>query len=171
MKLNFDERKLTQQDKKILKYEKRMGYVFAGIILTFGILLNIIFIATNHEREGLLILVRAWSLLLLIDFVIVGLSSLTAFLMNKKINKDLSIGIKIITTEKIEWKEHKIDYEVGSGWGRREMKPYSKYILILKGIEYDVEKELFDSVEKGNFVEIHNAKYSETLLEIKKNLK
>jgi hypothetical protein len=166
---------LTKQDRKILKYEKRVGHVFAGIILTFGILLSLIFFATNHERDGLLILLKAWSLLLLMDLIIISLSCLTAFLMNRKVNKDLNAGIKIVTTEKIEWKEHKIDYEAGRGslyipglgdmfpklWGQK-MRPYSKYILILKGIEYNIEKELFDSVEKGDFVEIHNAKYSET---------
>jgi hypothetical protein len=159
---------LTKQDIKILKYEKRMGYVFAGIILSFAFLFNLFFIATNHERVGLFILLKTRSLLLLIDLIIICLSFFIAFLMNRKINKDLRIGEKVVTIEKIEWKEHKIDYEAGSASLGQKMKPYSKYILVLKGIEYNVEKELFNNVEKGYFVEIHSAKYSNTLLEIKK---
>jgi len=159
---------LTQQDIKELKYEKRIGYVFAGIILTFCAFFNLWFFATNCEREWSLLLLRDWLLVLLTDFVILILSLLTTFLINRKINKDLFAGIKIVTTEKIEWKEHRIDYKAGSGVKAPGMKPFSKYIFILNGIAYNVEKELFDSVEKGDLVEIHTAKCSEALLGIKK---
>jgi len=159
---------LTKQDIKILKHEKRLGFVFAGAILTFGLIFNIIFIATpNYEKDRLL-------LLLFIDLPIIVLSYLTAFLMNRNINKDLRERIKIITTGKIERREHQIDYEPGSAMpapGMREMKAYSKYILILKGIEYDVEKELFEDVKEGDTVEIHNSKYSDILLGVKKRNK
>ena len=53
----MQEYNLTENDIKTLRYEKRMGYVFAGFIFTGGALSNIVFIATNSERE--------WSLLLL----------------------------------------------------------------------------------------------------------
>ena len=173
----MQEHNLTESDIKTLKYEKRMGYVFAGFILTGGVLSNIVFIATNSEREWSLLLLRDWLLLLLIDFVVIGLSFLVAFLMNRKINKDLRAGTKMVTVEKIARKKYEIDYEVGSGslyipglgdrfpklWGQ-EMKPYSKYVLTVNGIEYNAEKELFDTVEEGDFIEVHEAKYSEVLL-------
>ena len=155
---------ITENDIKTLKYEKRIGYVFAGFILTGGALSNIVFIATNSEREWSLLLLRDWLLLLLIDFVIIGLSFLVAFLMNRKINKDLRAGTKMVTIGKIARKEHQIDYEAGSGSLGQEMKPYSKYVLTVNGIEYNVEKELFDTVEEGDFIEAHEAKYSEVLL-------
>jgi len=48
------------------------------------------------------------------------------------------------------------------------MKEYSKYILIAKGVEYEVEKELFDNTITGDLIEIHDSKYSDIFLEIKK---
>ena len=169
---------LTKENIKTLKYEKRIGFVFAGIILAFGLLFNLFFIATklakSYEKDELLILIA-------IDLLIVGLSYLTASTMNRKINKDLREGIKIVRIEKIDKKNHIIDYEAGSGslyipglgdlfpklWGQ-EMRSYSKYVLTIKGIENNVEKELFDNVKEGDLIEVHDSKHSDIFLEFKK---
>jgi len=164
---------LTKKNIKKLKYEKRISFVFSGLVLAFGALLNLVYIVSNDEK--------GWLLLLLINIGIVGLSYLIAFFINRKINKDLGVGVKVVRIEKIEKKKHYIDYEVGSGalfipilgnlfpklWGHR-MKEYSKYTLVIKGVGHDVEKELFDSVEEGDLIELHVSKYGEILLELKK---
>ena len=165
--------KLTKENIKTLKYEKRIGFVFAGLIIAFGALINLFIIVSSPEKN--------WLLLLLIDLCIVGLSYLVAFSMNRKINRDLREGIKVVKTEKIEIKKSEIDYEVGSGalyipilgdlfsklWGHK-MKEYSKYILIINGVGHTVEKELFDSVIEGGLIEVHNSKYSDIFFEFKK---
>ena len=165
--------KLTKENIKTLKYEKRIGFVFAGLIIAFGALMNLFVIISNPEKN--------WLLLLLIDLGIVGLSYLVVFSMNRKINRDLREGIKVVKTEKIEIKKSEIDYEVGSGalyipilgdlfpklWGHK-MKEYSKYILVINGVGHNVEKELFDSVIEGGLIEVHDSKYSDVFLEFKK---
>ena len=164
---------LTIDNRKKLKHEKRIGYVFAVLIIAFGALLNVAYIVSNREKD-------LW-LPLLIASGIIGLSYLVAFFMNRNINKDLRTGIKEARVEKIEKKIHKVDYEAGSGvlyipilgdlfpklW-KPKMNKYSKYFFIVKGVEYDVEKELFDNVIEGDTIEIHYSKYSDILLEFRK---
>ena len=164
---------LTKKNIKTLKYEKRISFVFSGLVIAFGALLNLVYIVSNEEKS--------WLFLLLIDLGIIGLSYFIVFFMNRKINKDLRAGTKDVKIEKIERKKHEIDYEVGSSalfipilgnlfpklWGQK-MKEYSKYTLVVKGVGFDVEKELFDSVVEGDLIEVHSSKYSEILLEFNK---
>jgi len=147
---------ITENDIKTLKYEKRMGYIFATPFFAFGILFSVVLFATTHETN--------WTLFFLVNLSTFPLGYLIAFFRNRKINKDLRTGTKMVTIGKITRKEHQIDYEVGSGSLGQEMKAYSKYVLTVNGIEYNVEKELFDTVEEVDFIEVHEAKYSEVLL-------
>jgi len=164
---------LTKENKKTLKYEKRIGFVFSGLVIAFGALFSLVYIVSNNEKS--------WLLFTSINFGLIGLSYLIAFSMNRKINKDLRAGIKVVRTEKVEKKMSKIDYEAGSGalfipilgnlfpklWGHK-MKEYSKYTLVIEGVGHDVEKELFDSVVEGDLIEIHNSKNSNIFLEFTK---
>ena len=164
---------LTTKNIKTLKNEKRIGFVFSGLIIIFGILLSSAYIILNNDKN--------WVLLLSIGFGIICLSYFIAFFMNRKINNDLRAGTKVVRIEKIEEKKHKTDYEAGSGmlfipilgnlfpkvWGQK-MKEYSKYLLAVQGVNLDVEKELFDNVVAGDLIEIHFSQYSKTLLEFKK---
>ena len=166
---------LTTENSEKLKFEKRIGFIFALLVIAFGALINLVYIISNHEKSLLL--------LLLIDIGIVGLSYLICFLINRKINKDLRLGIKTVRIEKIEEKRDKTDCEVGSGvlyipilgnlfpklWGQK-MKGNTKYILMVKEVGYTVEKKLFDSVIEGGFVEIHDSTYSNIFLELKKSI-
>ena len=131
---------MTRENVKKLKTEKRIGFVFSGLIIAFGALINLVIIVSNDEG--------GWLLPFLIALGIVGLSYFVAFSVNRKINKDLRVGKKEIKTEIVENKAHKIDYEVGSGvlyipvlgdlfpklW-KPKMNEYSKYILTIKGVE------------------------------------
>jgi len=149
---------LTPEDIKILKYEKRAGYVFGISILALGGLLSVyLYFEENRlffELSVLISVILCW---------------LTVFLMNRKINKDLKAGTKFVRTERIMETRYKIDYEAGSGvLNRGKMKPYPKYTLIINGIAYNIEKELFESVKEGDTIEIHEAIFSNVLLGLKK---
>jgi hypothetical protein len=148
--LNIIKMELTIENRKKLKREKRIGFVFAVLIIAFGALINLAYILSNQAKGFLMPLFIASG--------IIGLSCLVAFFMNRRINRDLRAGIKEARVEQVEKKRHKVDYEAGSGvlyipilgdlfprlW-KPKMNEYSKYILTLKGVEYDVEKELFDN--------------------------
>lgn len=165
---------LTKEDIKTLKYEKRFGFIMAVFILSLAALFNLVYIVSNHEIN--------LPLLLSIDLAIIGLSLFVMFILNRNINKDLRAGAKVIDIGTIEKKKHKTDYEAGSAalyipvlgdlfpkLCGPKMKSYSRYILVIKGAGYDVEKELFDDVMEGSPIEIHNSKYSDVFLAIKKN--
>ena len=151
---------LTQEDKKILKYEKRIGYALSMFIFALGGILSLYLYVEEN-----------WLFFKLISSGTVILSFLTSFLINRKINKDLKTGTKFVRIEQIMETKHEIDYEAGSAMPRpfwREMKAYSKYTLIINGIAYNIEKELFENVKEGDLIEIHEAIYSGVLLGFKK---
>ena len=149
---------LTQEDRKILKYEKRIGYVLSMFIFALGGILSLYLYVEEN-----------WLFFKLISSGTVILSFLTAFLINRKINKDLKTGTKFVRKERIMGTKHEIDYEAGSGALQGgKMKPYSKYTLIINGIAYNIEKELFENVKEGDLIEIHEAIFSGVLLGFKK---
>jgi len=151
---------LTKENKKKLKHEKRVVFCVAISVLAITAVTNLVCILLN--QLNLL-------LLLLIDLGVVFSCFLIVFLGNRKINKDLKAGIKIVKIEKIERKIHKIDYEAGSSVnGNMPMRPFPRYIFAINGFGYDVEKEVFDSFSEGESIEVHRSKYSGTLLEFKK---
>jgi len=163
--------KLTDNDIKKIRYEKRMAFIFSGLLLCFGGLFNIAYILSNKDRN--------WTILFLVNIFLLGLCALIVRLMNRKYNKDLNDGLKIKKLEKLERKESITSYEAGSGtlhspilgalfpkiWGQK-MKPNQKYILVVNNYEYEVEKEIFEKVTENEFVEMLYAKHSEILLGI-----
>jgi len=163
--------KLTETDIKKIKYEKRMAFIFSGLLLCFGGLFNLAYILTNKDRN--------WTILSLVNLSLLGLCALIVRLMNRKYNNDLNDGMKIKKLEKVERKENITSYEAGSGamhspilgtlfpkiWGQK-MKPNQKYILVVNNYEYEVEKEVFEKVSENEFVEMLYAKHSEMLLGI-----
>jgi hypothetical protein len=113
---------------------------------------------------------------------------LLSFLINRKLNKDLKFGTKKIRIEEVTKKEDKTSYEAGSGtlhipilgdlfpklWSKK-MKPSYKVFLIINNYRYEIDKQLYDKVKKGDLVEMHYSQCSETLLSIeqakKKNMR
>ena len=167
--------KLTYKDIKTIKYEKRMGIVFSSMILAFGGLFNLVYSVTTDDMN--------WTMIVLIDLGLIGVSILISHLINGKYNKDLKVGTKKIKTEKVQKKEDQTTYEAGSGamyipilgdlfpklWGQ-QMKPIYKLNLIINNYRFEVEKEIYNKIEKGELVEMHYSQFSDTLLgiEIKK---
>lgn len=164
---------LSNEDIKIIKNEKRVGYVFSGLILAFGGIGNIVYWVSETEKVFIIIA--------LINLLLIAASFLIPFFMNRKYNLDLKEGEKIVKTEIIQKKGMITDYEVGSGslyipilgdlfpklWGQK-MKEIQKYTVILNGTAQQIEKNLFEIVNEGDGIEMHFSKHSQILLKIQK---
>ena len=164
------ELKLTEPDIKLIKYEKRTGYVFAAMILVFGALFNIIYLYGNEIDLNFLFL---------IDFLVLLVAAIVLRLINRKFVKDLRDNIKIVKIEKVDDKITITDYEPGSGsltnpvlgallpgLFKQEMKPFEKYKLTINNYQYDVDEPFFKSTNKGDYVRMFYSKHSKLLLGI-----
>lgn len=170
--------KLADKDISTINYEKRAGFVFSGLVLSYGGFFNLLYLCTSPNLN--------WIVLFVADLLMVGVSFLISYFMNRKFNKDLNAGSKNITLEKIQHKENQTVYEAGSGclyipilgdifpklWGQN-MRAIQKWNLIINNFRYEVEKELFDKVKESDFVEMHHPLHSDLLLDIQivKNVK
>ena len=163
-------KQLTPEDQKVLKYEKRIGFVFGGLILCFGGLFNLFFFVGNKSGNGLLIIG-------LIDLVIIFLSIVVCNRINLKINRDLKDNIKEVIIYKVLEKFEEKSYEAGSGtlnipilgelfpklWGQK-MNETNKYYILTSENKFEVNKDLFDSLKKHSDFYLHQAKHSEKIL-------
>lgn len=164
------QKKLTEKDIKILKYEKRIGYVFSGLILCFGGLFNLIyFILTKVNPEYLMVG--------LINLSFVSLSLFVCYSINKKVNLDLQKNTKQLIPFNIVEKIEEKSYEAGSGamfipilgnlfpklWGQ-EMRESMKYYIVSEKQKHEVEKEVYDYCKKGDIIFVHTAVHSLTVL-------
>ena len=103
------------------------------------------------------------------------------FLMNRKYNLDIKQKKVYIITSKVNSKYEEISHEPGSGamyipilghlfpklWDQK-MKAIQVYYLNINNFRYEVNEELYNSVEEGDFVKMYYGKNSNYLLEIKK---
>jgi len=167
------EQPLSGDEMVIIRKEKRMGYVFAAIILMFGLLLNLwIILDSDVENKGVL---------LIIDPLIVFISFFVCRMINRDFNKDLRAGIKTIQEDTVQKKEARYVGEAGSGvlyipilgdlfpklWGQ-EMKNTTVFKLVVGSVRYTVEKETFANVEEGAAVKMHFAPNSKILLKVER---
>ncbi len=165
---------LSNEDIKIIKNEKRIGYVFSGLILALGGIGNLAYWVSVAEIQLMVIVI--------INLSLITVSILISFFMNRKYNLDLKEGEKIVKKEIIQKKEMITDYEVGSGalyipilgdlfpklWGQK-MKEIKKGKVIINGTAQQIDKNLFESVNEGDDIEMHFSKHSQILLNIQKN--
>lgn len=164
---------LSNEEIVIIRREKRMGYIFAAIILMLGLLLNLwIILDSDVENKGVL---------LIIDPLIVLISFFVCRMINRDFNKDLRAGIKTIKEDTVQKKEARYVGEAGSGvlyipilgdlfpklWGQ-EMKMTSVFKLVVGSVRYTVEKETFANVEEGSAVKMHFAPNSKILLKVER---
>ncbi|GET23207.1 hypothetical protein [Prolixibacter denitrificans] len=153
-------RRLTKEDIRFLKYEKRNGYVFAGMILLAGILFNFIDLSMTD-------IIHQHTVLVAVDMVIIGLSWMTLHRVNRDLNRDLEAGYRTVRIEKVTGKMKHTGHEAGSGTlSNQEMKSIDKFQLIINQAAYDVSREFFDKVSEGDEVEMYFAQHSHVLLGI-----
>ena len=86
---------LTDNDRKVLKHEKRIGYVFMTLIYSFGGLFNLFYFIIQKDNPNYL-------MVLLIDFGIILLGILVCRLVNKDVDKDLKENNKTILVREIK---------------------------------------------------------------------
>jgi hypothetical protein len=163
--------RLNDQDIAKLKYEKRIGYVFASIVIFAGVLLTFFAIVLSEKVD--------WNALIIIDVLMLFLSFLIQYFMNRKINLDLRENEKIIKIETVQLLESEPTYEAGSGnlyipglgdlfpklWGQKMRKSIRKSV-IFNNTRYDIDPEIFNQLKVGDSIEFHLGKYSETILAI-----
>jgi hypothetical protein len=159
--------KFTDIDIKQLKYATRSGYVigFVSIVptsLILGTLMN------NIGFGSISIYISSGFL--------TGL--FVMWIINRKFWTDLWNGQKDIISKKVQDKNSIVSYEAGSSvgysfTGKRsahflDQKGHDIYNLIVDNYRYRVEKELYDSIDIGDEVELHYAQKSRFLLSIDK---
>lgn len=166
---------LTDNDRKALKYERRIGFVFGGLILCFGGLFNLIYFVLNQSEQN-------YWMVISIDLAILLLACFVCYRINLKVNRDLKDNKKELLKKRVEQKIEEKTYEAGSGalyipilgdlfpklWGQK-MRPGRKYYIITNERRYEVEKEMYDGLKKNTDFYIHFAKHSETILSISKD--
>ncbi|MGE0078102.1 MAG: hypothetical protein AB7S48_09600 [Bacteroidales bacterium] len=163
---------LTEKDRKVLKFEKRPGYVFAGLILCFGGLFNLIyFLIIKSEFNYLMIG--------LIDLGIIALSYFVLYKVNYKINLDLKENKKELLNRTVDKKVVEKSYEAGSGslfipflgnlfpklWGQK-MNEAKKYYIISNEYKHEVDLITYNDLKKGTDFFIHFAKHSGIILNL-----
>jgi len=163
---------LTLHDRKLLKQEKRFGYAFSILILSFGALFNLIYLLGFKSGPDYL-------LLFFIDSGIVFLAVLVCSRMNRKVNRDLKENSKEVIRKTVDRKSDEISYEPGSGalhipilgelfpslWGQK-MKEIRSCYLHQNGNKYEVCKEVYDELQENSDFYVHLASHSETILAV-----
>jgi len=169
------QRNLTGSDRKEIKSMTRFGFVLPTMIILLGVILNMYFLLDTKVNLNPQILFAA-------DFVIILLCIFISYRMNHKHFKDLRNGVKRIELAKVTSKQDKTSYEAGSGtlyipilgdlfpklWGQKS-KPKHLVYLIIDNYRYQINKELYDKVRKGELVEMHYSIFGNTLLNIESN--
>lgn len=168
-------KELTDKDRKVLKYERRIGFVFSGLVLCFGGLFNLFYFVLNKSEQTYLIII-------LIDLGIVLLAYLVCNRINLKVNRDLKGNKKELLKKRVDKKIEEKSYEAGSGalyipilgdlfpklWGQK-MRETRRYYIFTSDSKYEVEKEVYNDLKKDTDFYVHFAKHSETVLNFSKD--
>lgn len=159
------QKKLTQQEIKDLKMQRRMGYIlpfFLFALGSFGGVSVFIFMLNNGSFD----INPAHIASIIVSMALVAV--LISFGMNRKYNADIRYGVKNQEKKTVQKKEHKTDYEAGSGKMHinQKMNTLDVYSLIIENTRYPVKKELFDKVEENSTVIFNIAPNSKYLLGI-----
>ena len=166
---------LTDNDRRILKYERRIGFVFGGLTLCFGGLFNLIYFVLNQSKQN-------YWMVISIDLGILLLAYFACYRINLKVNRDLKDNKKELLKKRVEKKIEEKTYEAGSGalnipiledlfpkfWGQK-MRATRQYYVVANDQRYEVDKKLYDELKKNTDFYIHFAKHSETVLSLSKD--
>ena len=165
---------LTPDDRKILKYERRLGIVFFFAIVSFGAFFNLLYFVfdkENYKMAGVIILNSGT---FFVAFVFMKL-------INTYTNRDLLQNTKEILTKVVDQKIEEKSYEAGSGnlyspilgvifpkLFSSKMRESSRYYLIIEGKKHEVDKLIFDQLVLGEKVNIHSTANAQIVLRIEK---
>ncbi len=163
---------LTDEDRSFLKYEKRLGYTFSGIVFWGGTALSLFTWYNIQSRAEY------------INVIIVVLGSIFAtFLVcnriNYKVNRDLRNNRKELIKCRVVNKKEEKSWDPGSGslsvpilaklfpklWNQK-MTERRKYYICTEKEQYEVDKNLYDCLKKDDYFFVHIAIHSEILVNI-----
>lgn len=161
---------MSPQDIKALKYERRIGFVFSGLIICFGALMTLAYpLIYNGEQLAIRLVAMLSSTALL--------SVMVYFWINYNVLRDLRSNKKLLAVECLQDKQQEVSYEAGSGamyipilgnlfpklWGQK-MRPSNKYYFVINHVRYEVDEVIFNKVKVGDRVERHFTQHSQTIL-------
>ena len=162
--------KLSCSEKKKLKTERRIGYVFMAIVYMFGALFNAIYFLINSFGLSLTALV-------LIDFGVLLLGAVIMILINKQVNRDLKSNTKGVLVKVVKDKHTEKSHEAGGGtlyipilgglfpklWDQK-IGEITKYFVVTEGYTYEVDKNEYESFQIGETIQIYYGKASGIIL-------
>lgn len=164
---------LTKEEIDMLNMEKRIGFTFAFIIFTFGILGTGCYLGISKAPSIPIIIA--------IDSIILILTAWIPKILNKEINEDLKANTKQLLEREVEKKTEEVCCEPGSGnlyipilgnlfpklWGQK-MRNVKLYYIEAARYRHKVDKTTYDSVKKGDAILVHFAKNSGMVLGLSK---
>lgn len=167
---------LNKSDIKQIKEMKKAGIVIPLLIFFISCLVFIIpvlFIVLKGNYS--------WINYLSITISIILVCFIINWGINRKYNKDLKHGLKILEEGIVQHKEEKKSYEAGGGslhipiLGSIFPKLFSQTprvtvicYLIINNIRYEVEEELYDRVSENEKLNLFFARYSKIRLSIER---
>jgi hypothetical protein len=149
----------SENDIKLLKYEKRPGYIFSTMGSIFALFFDFFFILFLKQPN--------WYNFLIVNGLLFGCATLVLFLMNRKINIDLLYQEITSIKRRIINEEEMVDYEPGVRY--MGMKEYTKHVLTFENETYNVTQTFFNEINIEDTVELQYSKYSDTFLGIYKS--
>jgi hypothetical protein len=160
---------LNEDERKALRYEKRLGYTFAGVIVCAGVLANLFYFEVFKKEYNLAVG--------LVDACIPFLAGLVCWALNRDLNRDLKENFKEIQTKKIDKLIAEKYYPVGDiklvlpNWTRLvtrimriKLSDQYRYYILTGENRYMISKELYESLKNASDFMIHLAPHSETVL-------
>ena len=161
---------LSNNDRKKLKAERRIGYIFMAIVYMFGGLFNSIYFLVDSFGMSL-------TTLALIDCGVLVLGAVIMILINKQVNRDLKSNAKGVLTKVVKDKYTEKSYEAGSGmlyipilgnlfpklWNQK-MRESLKYFIATEGYTYEVEESEYELFQIGETIHIYYGRASGVIL-------
>ncbi len=161
--------RLTEADIRLLRYEKRFGYILAVLIISLGALFNLFYFVAFAERT--------WLLIIPVDVAIVLFAFLVQFFINRKLNKDLRADNRIKKVAVVGAKQSEPAFLPVSRGLRTEVignrlpdtlklkdDLSEKYFLIVNHHRFEVSRALYRNVEPGDGVNMYYSAFSDTYL-------
>jgi len=147
-----------------------MGYVFCGLIICFGAFFNLVYYLLSKSSFDYLVPVVVNPLILILAWY-------TCYRINLKVNLDLKEGTKELQKRIVQKKIEETSWEAGSGtlfipilgnlfpklWGQG-MSDTKKYYIFSDDNRYEVEKDVFNSLQKNDDFYLHIARHSDVVL-------
>ncbi len=152
------EKTLNENDIKLLKSEKRIGYSFLLLIYALAGLSNLAYYLINKENIN-------FSLLLFGNLGVIMLGLFVCTKVNKDVNLALRLNRKTFIVREVIEKYERIDFH---STGRFKMKEVTKYYIHTGNFTHEVDKIVYDKLIPGDLIHIYYGKNTGIVLSYEK---